>query len=99
MSTSSEPSQEQSFQNGCLRVHIARVIFVPKIYTVENFREFNFRCRLDQRKYFNTELFPIYGNGSSCDCARGKNGFATCQAGTLVMLLSSVNKPVTHEGP
>ena len=59
MSTNSEPSQEQSFQCGCLRVHIAHVIFVPKIYTVENFPEFNFRCRLD--KYFNTKLFPICG--------------------------------------
>ena len=62
MSTSSEPSQEQSFQNGCLHMHISRVILVQKISTVKNFREFNFCCRPDQRQYFNTELFPIYGN-------------------------------------
>ena len=37
MNTSCEPSQEQNFQNGCLRVHIACVILVPKISTVENF--------------------------------------------------------------
>ena len=61
MSTNSEPSQEQSFQCGYLRVHIGHVIFVPKIYTVENFREFNFHCCLDQWKYSNTKLFPICG--------------------------------------
>ena len=66
MSTSSEPSQERSFQNDCLCVHIARVIFVPKIYTIENFREFNFRCWLDLRKYFNTERLPIHTMGLAC---------------------------------
>ena len=66
MSTNSEPSQEQSFQCGYLRVHIAHVIFVPKIYTIENFRDFNFRCQLDQRKYFNTKLFPICGISLIC---------------------------------
>ena len=41
MRTSSEPSQEQSIQHSCLCV-------VPWIYTVENFQQFNFHCRLDK---------------------------------------------------
>ena len=47
MRTSSELSQEESTQNGCLCVHIARArYFRTVIYTI--FRKFNFRCRLDQ---------------------------------------------------
>ena len=52
-------SKRLSFYAHCATFHTINlcvsVVSISKI-----FREFNFRCRLDQRKYFNTELFPIY---------------------------------------
>ena len=51
-------------------VHIfvckSNVLFSCRKFTLSKFfREFNFRCRLDLQKYFNTELFPIYGTYKS----------------------------------
>ena len=51
-------SEQQNIPNGCFCVHIMLFSY-GKFRLSKNFREFNFRCRLDQQKYF--ELFPIYG--------------------------------------
>ena len=58
MRTSSEPSRFKT----AIFVCTSLVLFSCRKFILSKFfRAFNFRCRLDLRKYFNTELFPIYG--------------------------------------
>ena len=53
MRTSSEPSQ------GCLCVHMLVLFLYRKVTLSKMFHRFNFRCQLDQWKYFDTELLQI----------------------------------------
>ena len=56
---SSQPSRFKTAVFVCT----SHVLFSYRKFTLSKFfRELNFRCRLDLRKYFNTEIFPTYGN-------------------------------------
>ena len=82
--TSSEPSRFKTVIFVCIRT-----LFSCRKFTLsEIFSLVNFHCRLDLQKYFNTELFPIYG---IC-------GEACASKVTLVLICAAVGSICTRLG-